>query len=154
MKKIILAILFFTSFSYSQTTQEEYNYLTKGYREQISKGLDLKKGYQFENLLVYKSGRYTFDFKVFLTDEKLSSIYVSVNSEGTFGNNVYDICIPFDNDELTNNYNDSLASWDLPISKAYISALTHLYSTFFYNSLMEKLIPKTVVKPKLVSKKK
>jgi hypothetical protein len=34
----------------SQTTLEEYNYLTKGYKVQIESGLDMKSGYSFENV--------------------------------------------------------------------------------------------------------
>lgn len=35
---------------FSQTTQEEYNYITKGYKVQIESGLDMKKGYSFKDL--------------------------------------------------------------------------------------------------------
>ena len=35
---------------YSQTTQEEYNYVTKGYKDQIEKGGDMKKGYRFVDI--------------------------------------------------------------------------------------------------------
>jgi hypothetical protein len=35
---------------WSQTTLEEYNYLTKGYKVQIESGLDMKSGYTFENV--------------------------------------------------------------------------------------------------------
>lgn len=41
---IILTCLCFTSIL-AQTTQEEYNYITKGYKVQIESGLDMKKGY-------------------------------------------------------------------------------------------------------------
>lgn len=33
-----------------QTTQEEYNYITKGYKTQIEQGLDMKKGYSFKDI--------------------------------------------------------------------------------------------------------
>ena len=36
--------------AYSQTTLMEYNYVTKGYRVQIESGLDMKKGYRFEDI--------------------------------------------------------------------------------------------------------
>jgi hypothetical protein len=56
MKKniVLIIILFcFTSFCqliYAQTTLEEYNYVTKGYKVQSESGLDMKKGYEFEDL--------------------------------------------------------------------------------------------------------
>ncbi len=33
-----------------QTTETEYNYVTKGYKIQLESGLDMKKGYRFEDL--------------------------------------------------------------------------------------------------------
>ena len=39
-----------TSMCLCQTTMEEYNYITKGYKVQMESGLDMKKGYQFEDL--------------------------------------------------------------------------------------------------------
>lgn len=49
-KQIALAILgtiFFSSSVKSQTTLEEYNYVTKGYKIQLESGLDMKQGYKF-----------------------------------------------------------------------------------------------------------
>jgi len=47
--KLLALTVFLTicSKSFSQTTQEEYNYVTKGYKVQIESGLDMKKGYSF-----------------------------------------------------------------------------------------------------------
>lgn len=59
MKKIIILLTFFWCFlGYSQTTQEEYNYLTKGYAEQVEKGLDMKQGYDLKDVTSSKT-RYT-----------------------------------------------------------------------------------------------
>lgn len=41
---LIVALLLTTKL-FSQTTQEEYNYITKGYKVQMESGLDMKKGY-------------------------------------------------------------------------------------------------------------
>jgi hypothetical protein len=43
----LLAVIFTVTNSYGQTTQEEYNYITKGYKVQMESGLDMKKGYSF-----------------------------------------------------------------------------------------------------------
>lgn len=44
-----LILLFVTvSMAVSQTTLEEYNYLTKGYKVQIESGLDMKDGYELK----------------------------------------------------------------------------------------------------------
>ena len=44
-------MLFFGNYlSFSQgTTEEEFNFITKGYKIQIESGLDMKKGYTFED---------------------------------------------------------------------------------------------------------
>lgn len=34
----------------AQTTMEEFNYVTSGYKMQLAGGLDMKKGYRFEDL--------------------------------------------------------------------------------------------------------
>lgn len=53
MKKIIFFLFATVTFSLtaiSQTTTEEYNYVTKGYKTQIDGGLDMKKGYTLEDV--------------------------------------------------------------------------------------------------------
>ena len=48
MKNVFTIILLFgLIICKAQTTQEEYNYITKGYAVQIESGLDMKKGYTF-----------------------------------------------------------------------------------------------------------
>jgi hypothetical protein len=44
---ILTALISLTSFS--QTTEEEFNYLTKGYKIQLESGLDMKKGYTIKD---------------------------------------------------------------------------------------------------------
>ena len=46
----VLTLLFSTTKSYAQTTQEEFNYITKGFKVQEESGLDMKKGYSFVEL--------------------------------------------------------------------------------------------------------
>lgn len=49
MKKILsLALLFVTFVTKSQTTEEEYLYVTKGYKIQKESGLDMKAGYKLQ----------------------------------------------------------------------------------------------------------
>ncbi|MDY0388208.1 MAG: hypothetical protein RBT65_14025 [Methanolobus sp.] len=51
LKTIVLTLAFFcTTQLFAQTTQEEYNYITKGYKIQIESGLDMKKGYLLNDL--------------------------------------------------------------------------------------------------------
>lgn len=56
MKHIFIIFLTLISTSaFSQTTLEEYNYVTKGYRVQMEAGLDMKKGYVFEDVINEKT---------------------------------------------------------------------------------------------------
>lgn len=51
MNKIkILLFLLLPVVSFAQTTIEEYNYLTKGYKVQTESGLDMKKGYELKDI--------------------------------------------------------------------------------------------------------
>jgi len=60
--KILASIMAFTVLFFSakpaicQTTQEEYNYVTKGYKTQLESGLDMKKGYTLKALTSATSG--------------------------------------------------------------------------------------------------
>ena len=103
----------------SQTTIEEYNYVTKGYKVQLESGLDMKKGYRFEDIhsihIEYSNGviRET-DFKALLRDgQKLPAAILCIYTHPD--NNMKDyICIP--------QFNSSKEVWDSTYSK--ISAVT------------------------------
>lgn len=58
----ILMMLFIVLGS-AQTTTEEYNYLTKGYKIQLESGLDMKKGYTIEKKWVFSDNYITFERK-------------------------------------------------------------------------------------------
>jgi hypothetical protein len=47
---LFLVLILFNLPSYSQTTLDEYNYITKGYKIQTESGLDIKKGYEVEDI--------------------------------------------------------------------------------------------------------
>lgn len=46
----ILLLTFLSNVIIGQTTVEEYNYIKKGYQVQIESGLDMKKGYELEDV--------------------------------------------------------------------------------------------------------
>ena len=52
MKKLFLTALLAASISaaFSQTTEEEFNYVTKGYKTTLEQGLDVKNGYLVETI--------------------------------------------------------------------------------------------------------
>ena len=98
-----------SSSSYSQTTLEEYNYVTKGYKVQIESGLDMKKGYRFEDIhtihIQYSDGieRETQFKALFKEEQKLPSAILCIYSHSDDGVRDY-ICIP--------QFNSPKAIWD------------------------------------------
>lgn len=45
-----IAICLISLSVFGQTTEEEFNYITKGYKIQLESGLDMKKGYEFKDI--------------------------------------------------------------------------------------------------------
>lgn len=58
MKRLLLltAIVLMSVAGFSQTTQEEYNYATKGLKAQYANGLDMKQGYTLTEYLKTETG--------------------------------------------------------------------------------------------------
>ncbi len=125
MKKIILALLFVTSLS-AQTTELEYNYLTKGYKETIEKGLDLKQGYELQDMYLHSDSLYDFDFKLFVDKKTKKTKAVLVTAISKSWGNKYYLCIPISNPVLYQKYYDYLQTWDKDILKGYSTALTEI----------------------------
>ena len=98
---IIIGLILVASFSaFSQTTEEEYNYLTKGYKFQIESGLDMKKGYTLQDLTSHNVGERKTEFKALFRDgeDKPCAVLCIYNRPST-GFKDY-ICIPhFDSDK-------------------------------------------------------
>ncbi|HPD25062.1 MAG TPA: hypothetical protein P5312_08565 [Bacteroidales bacterium] len=101
MKKTIiltLAIALTTLFStatFGQTTLEEYNYVTKGYKVQLESGLDMKKGYELENVDEATAGERTVTLKKLIkvsANQKKTVAYMLTYKKGS-GATQY-ICIP------------------------------------------------------------
>lgn len=56
--------------SFGQTTEEEFNYITKGYKIQLESGLDMKKGYRFEEM-----GEYGLQYDSFSRLASFNALY-------------------------------------------------------------------------------
>lgn len=99
MKRILLltVIVIMSITGYSQTTQEEYNYATKGLKAQYANGLDMKKGYTIE--LYYQSEKnssnWLYSYYLLKKDGETKPVAIvlvsgeSLNSAGTMF-----FCIP------------------------------------------------------------
>ncbi|CAN1538558.1 hypothetical protein MCETHM1_01661 [Flavobacteriaceae bacterium] len=137
MKKIAFLFLFAVSFGYSQTSIDEYNYMTKGYGVTISSGLDIKKGYQIKDLTTYNTASYTFDYKLLIREADNSLAGVILRATSKIWSNVYYLAIPVDNQELLKPYYKQLELWDEPMITAYSESSTFLNSElikFFHSS--------------------
>ena len=103
-KKIFYTLLFVMLFSafnlIGQTTQEEYNYITKGYKTQVESGLDMKKGYNLINLgsssLSIGNEKRVTEFKGLVKDGQTKPCAIMMIYKRTDISNgaVYYICIP------------------------------------------------------------
>lgn len=80
----IIFILFFIlpAIAFGQnTTQEEYNYMTKGYKVQVESGLDMKKGYTIGSRKVFGYNTYRFEFMyLYRSNNQLAGIIVQAYS--------------------------------------------------------------------------
>lgn len=111
---LIIFLTLFTISAFSQTTLEEYNYVTKGYRVQIETGLDMKKGYAFEDVINEKNfGERTISAKTLYkvngqTKQKVAVLIIYTRK----GNNPEYICVPQPNSgtEISQKYFDQLYS--------------------------------------------
>ncbi|MDI5888742.1 hypothetical protein [Flavobacterium yafengii] len=133
MKKFTLLLTLFTVFAYSQdkfngTTLEEYNYMTKGYKIQVSSGLDVKKGYVITDLVTNNFDTYTFDYKTFIRqkDGTLAGIILIATSK--LWSNVYYLAIPVNNVDLLSDLNSQISIWDESMTTAYANSATLLNS--------------------------
>ena len=119
MKKLILfALLMVSLTTFSQTTLEEYNYITKGYKIQLESGLDMKKGYSLSKVNTAKQDdRNITIYSVFKETEagtKLTAYMLEYERKGKL-KEYY--CIPHPSSEanikdlffnsLSNNWNDT-----------------------------------------------
>lgn len=145
MKKITMLLIMLSVAIYGQdkpegTSQEEYNYMTKGYQIQLSSGLDVKKGYRIEDLYIFNADQYNFKFKAFVRDNNTLAGIIMVSTSKLWGN-VYYSAIPVNNNELLANFNAQLDIWDEPMVTAYGYASTSLMSNlynFYFESLHRK----------------
>jgi hypothetical protein len=104
---ILFTILFTTSKVFGQTTLEEYNYVTKGYKIQLESGLDMKKGYVFEDIDKQTTKEREASLKVLYkvkNENKIIVAYLIVYKR--YGLPAEYICIPNPNSdqEILNKY--------------------------------------------------
>jgi hypothetical protein len=99
---IILHVLLITSIPNikAQTTLEEYNYVTKGYKVQIESGLDMKNGYEFVDIDNYSNELRSAQLKgLYRIKEKSRVLACYLVDYKTKGTPEEFICIPNPNSD-------------------------------------------------------
>ncbi len=133
MKKIFIYIFLgflCTKRGFAQTTVEEYNYLTKGYRIQIETGLDMKSGYTLQDAGTYKTSSRSCNFKALIrknTDDLAGTLAIFHAANGAY----YYFCIPTigSPDELFSAYRASLGILDnADAARDYSFFLSEVYA--------------------------
>lgn len=103
----IIALVICTINSNAQTTLEEYNYLTKGYKVQMESGLDMKKGYELSSVDAETTSQRNAELKVLhrLKNSK-KEIAAHLIIYNKTGNEKEYICVPNpkSNDEVKSLY--------------------------------------------------
>lgn len=93
---ILLSLMFSFDTVNAQTSLEEYNYVTKGYKIQIESGLDMKKGYEFEAIdeksTDIRSAKLNALHRVLPTGKKEIAAYLIIYNRT--GNPTEYICVP------------------------------------------------------------
>jgi hypothetical protein len=127
----------------TQTTDEEYNYLTKGYKIQTESGLDMKKGYKFESMETITEDNYSFKYQALIREGKneVAGISVIITIRYAIGApKVYYLCIPVRNPNLLSLYANDLKTIDERAIKPFLKYTSGLMASMW--AMEEKQIEK------------
>ncbi|MBA4196035.1 MAG: hypothetical protein C0459_00645 [Chitinophaga sp.] len=101
MKKVVTLIILFLPFILNaQTSLDEYNYVTKGYKVQIESGLDSKVGYKLSDIgnKRFSLGSVTIKKLIRTTNNSIAA-YMIIYTPNSGGSTQY-FCIPHPNSSL------------------------------------------------------
>ncbi len=124
MKYLILIIFILVTFaSRSQTTNQEYNYITKGYKIQVESGLDPKSEYIFKDFGTFSSLARSCQF-IGLYRKKSGKLAGTMAIFNDLNGRKYYFCIPAkgSSEELFYDYKKSLSLLD-----GYSSTIDYIY---------------------------
>ncbi len=132
MKKLLFASFFIIgSFNAkSQTTIDEYNYLTKGLEVSIENGLDIKSGYSLEKFNERKVADYHFDFYHFLKGDAKYPAAISIIAKSNVSGTTYFYCLPIDNNKLLALFYDKVNDLDESMTTALLVAMSELVTKY------------------------
>ncbi len=130
MKNLVVIFFLFISLSITaQTSQEEYDYVTKELKEQLVKGLELKKGYTLEEFLKSDMSEESWDITFYLFKKEdvktpVAIVLVSRSSISYLGSFFY--CIPAINSksEIWEKFKESIKGFEDCLTYEYSLALS------------------------------
>ena len=153
MKYLFLLLLFMTSSALfaqldstlvrsAPTTMEEYNYMTKGYKIQVESGLDMKKGYYFEDMGDHKIGNYVFNVKKLVRENQRELAGTLIISHAEISGKTYYTAIPINNAELMKLYGAEVGKWDSGLTGAYCYLISAYLSDYILSAHIGQQKPK------------
>jgi hypothetical protein len=112
MKKLVLLFMIaFTPIANAQdakpiTTEEEYNYLTKGYELQLQNGADFKSGYELLKIDELKVNGYivTYSLMKESSSKQTKAVSIVLTKEKDKKDKVVYLCLPFNNPDLLQKF--------------------------------------------------
>ncbi|WP_123812142.1 hypothetical protein [Mangrovimonas sp. DI 80] len=149
MKKIAFCLMLFTmSFStFSQeatqepqetankgviTSQEEYNYLTKGYPQAIELGLGIKEGYEFKTIKDFEYNGFKLKYQYLIHTESQEKKALSIIVTKLKSDRSEYLCLPFNNAELLTEYLKSINGIGLTMR-----SVVDVFNTSLLSNLIE-----------------
>lgn len=131
MKALIFLLILCPWLSSAQhiTTEAEYNYLTKQYKQDLAEGKAIKAGYRLDKVIWEEPvDNYTLELSSFikLEERQVSAILVIIKSKAS--GNINYVCIPFGDQDLLDLYAKELSTFDTSLLKAYAFFTTTYYS--------------------------
>jgi hypothetical protein len=120
------------------TTMEEYNYMTKGYKIQVESGLDMKKGYSFEDMGEHKIGNYVFTVKKLVRENERQLAGTMIISLAEISGKTYYTAIPVNNAELMKLYGAEVGKWDSGLTGAYCYLISAYLSDYILSAHIGK----------------
>jgi hypothetical protein len=111
MKKTFLFLTLLVSlisFSQEKTTNEEYNYLTEGYKISLETGADFKKGYELQKFEEDSYYAYKITYYLFIHSEskKTKAILITIVKDKDKKDKEEFLCLPMNNQELFKKFTD------------------------------------------------
>lgn len=133
MKRLIffsIVCMAFAATAFSQTTREEYNYVTKGYADDLTNGKGLKSGYSVETVKTEKIGDRTTLLNMFIrTSTKKIAAYMIIYTIEGYSPEYYCIPSPDSDDSIHELF---LASIKPQATNAYAYQMRSITSIMTY----------------------